>query len=104
MPNDPYRLEQAAVVNEGFRQFVAQARAEGRITIFLQAARWIVEELTRTPFEFGESREYLDAADLRMRCGFARPLYVEYGVNEPNHVVYIRRFKLLNEPKSTAGA
>lgn len=99
MADQPYRLDQSVSVTEGFRQLVAQARAEGRIQIFLQAARWIVEELTRTPSEFGESREYLEAADIRMRCGFARPLYVEYGVNEANNTVFLRRFKLLKEPK-----
>jgi hypothetical protein len=103
MADEPYRLDQSALVIEGFRQLVAQARAEGRIQIFLQAARWIVEELTRTPSEFGESREYLAAADIRMRCGCARPLYVEYGVNEPNRVVTFRRFKLLKEPKQQTG-
>jgi len=96
MSADPlYTLSQSVAVSDGFRAIVAQAKAERRLPIFTRASRWIVEELARTPTEFGESREYLAEAEIAMRCGFARPVYVEFGVHEESRTVFIRRFKLL---------
>ena len=103
--DDRYQLSQSGSVSDGFRAFVAQAREEGRLPIFARASRWIVEELVRTPGEFGESREYLPDAEISMRCGFERPVYVEYGVHEESRTVFLRRFKLLPPtPEETAPA
>ena len=72
-----------------------QARASGRLPLFLAAARWIVEELTRTPAEFGESWTTRPGSDLIFRRGFAGPLFVQYAIREDNRAVYIRRFALM---------
>jgi len=90
-----YHLAQSEIVSDGFRAIVAQAKAEQRLPIFTRASRWIIEELARTPNEFGESREYLPDAEIAMRCGFARPVYVEFGVHEESRTVFLRRFELL---------
>jgi hypothetical protein len=53
-----------------------------------------MEELARTPTAFGESRDYLEHLDLRMRIGFAGPFSVQYAVHEPTRQVFIRSFTL----------
>lgn len=93
--DDRYQVFNSAAVAEQFRQLAEQARLGGRYSIFLQAAKWITEELERTPAEFGESREAWPDRALAMRCGFARPLYVEYAIRSDVRTVYIRRFVLL---------
>lgn len=92
--DDRYQVHNSAAVAEQFRHLAEQARTSGRYQIFLRAARWIIEELERTPNEFGESRESWPERSISVRCGFARPLYVEYAVHESHRAVYIRRFSL----------
>ena len=53
-----------------------------------------MEELKRTPTEFGESWITLPGSGLIFRRGFARPLFVQYAIHEDERVVYIRRFVL----------
>lgn len=89
-----YRLDQSADVSAAFRSIVAGVRGLGRLDIFVPAARWIVEELARTPNEFGESRDWFADAGTQARCGFAGPLYVAFGVHEESQVVFLRRFVL----------
>lgn len=92
---DRYQVHNSAAVAEQFRRLGEQAAASGRLQLFLRAARWIVEELERTPNEFGESRESWPERSITMRCGFARPVYIEYAVYENERAVYIRRFDLM---------
>jgi hypothetical protein len=92
---DRYQVHNSATVAEQFRRLAEQARASGRYQLFLRAARWIIEELERTPTEFGESREVWPERSISMRCGFAGPVYVEYAVYETERTVYIRRFDLM---------
>ena len=77
------------------RRLLEVARQQGRLRQFGQALKWIYEELERTPDEFGESREWYPAAAIQARCGFARPLYVGYGVHADSRRVFLRRFVLL---------
>jgi hypothetical protein len=90
-----YTVDNSGLVAELFRTAANQAADEGRLPVFLLAARWIISELERTPMEFGESREYLPTAQIHGRCGFARPLYVEFGVHEPTRLVFLRKFRLV---------
>ena len=93
--DDRYQVHNSASVAEQFRRLAEQARVGGRLPLFRRAARWIIEELERTPTEFGESREAWPDRSISMRCGFARPVYVEYAVYENQRAVYIRRFDLM---------
>lgn len=97
MSDEPYRVINSAAVAEQFRALVEQARAAGRLRSVLAAARWIVEELSRTPAEFGESWTEYPRASLVFRRGFARPLFVQYAIHEAEQIVYIRRFALVRD-------
>lgn len=90
-----YRVVNSAAVAEQFRALAEEARGSGRLAAFLAAARWIMEELARTPTEFGESWMTRPGSDLIFRRGFARPLHVQYAVREEERVVFIRRFVLV---------
>jgi hypothetical protein len=94
-PDDEYRISNSGAVAEEFKQVTALARAQGRLPIMVVAARWIMTELAREPFRFGESRYTEGASGLIIRCGFARPLYVEFGVHEPTRLVFLRKFRLV---------
>ncbi len=103
--DDRYRLSNSDAAAAAFRAVADRARAERRLKAFAVASRWIVEELARTPSEFGESREHLADAGIVMRCGFARPVYVEYGVHADSRTVFLRRFELLPPtPEETSPA
>ena len=62
--------------------------------VVVRALRWMLEELERTPLEFGESREGSDVDRLRLRIGFVEPLVVNFGVHEPSRNVFVSRVGL----------
>lgn len=95
MSTDRYQVVQAGEVTEEYKRLAFQARAEGRLPIFLKATRWAMEELARTPHEFGESWHVLPQSQITFRRGFARPLYVQYAIHEGERVVFLRRFALV---------
>lgn len=88
-----YKVSFSRDVADQLRRVGEAARAEGRLQGFIDGGRWIFEELSRTPSEFGESR--YEAGSLAFRCGFAGAVYVEYAVNSDAHVVFIRRFAIV---------
>ena len=90
-----YAVQTSGLVADQFRRAADRAVAEGRLPLFIAAAKWAVSELERTPSEFGESREDLPADRIQLRCGFARPVYVEYGVHEPTRQVHLRKWRLV---------
>jgi hypothetical protein len=92
--SEEFQIFQSQMAVEEFRRLLDRARERGILPITVRASRWILEELARTPMEFGESREYLTHLDLHLRIGFAGPVYTEFGVNLPNQAVFIRRFGL----------
>lgn len=85
-----YRVVNSGFVAERFRELVLATPPNER-PVLLQAGRWIIEELSRTPSEFGESQERLSATGWILRRGFAPPLFVEFAIDESNHIVYIKR-------------
>ncbi len=89
-----YRIANSRAVNETFLRLAAEATVTGRRTDFLRAARWIVDELERTPGEFGESRVVYPHLGLLGRAGQVGPLFVEYAYSETDRIVYIRRVVL----------
>ena len=94
MSQPDFQVSHSQQVLEEFRLVLDQARDRGILPITLRASRWALEELARTPMEFGESREYLVHLELYMRIGFAGPIFVEFAVNLPNRIVFVRRFGL----------
>ena len=94
MSSPDFRVSHSQLVMEEFRRVLDIARDRGILPVTLRASRWILEELARTPMEFGESREFLSHLDLHMRIGFAGPVYVEFAVNLPDRIVFIRHIGL----------
>lgn len=89
-----YRIANSRAVNETFLRLADEATATGRRASFLRAARWIVDELERTPGEFGESRADYPHLGLLGRAGQVGPLFVEYAISDADRIVYIRRVVL----------
>jgi hypothetical protein len=71
---------------------IESLRGRGESRLAVHALRWIIEELTRTPMEFGESRNYLSQLGLHVRVGFAGPCGVVYAVSVEHHMVFIRHW------------
>jgi len=46
------------------------------------AFKWIMEELERTPLEFGEARYASGDPGMKIRVGFSGPVMVRFGVHE----------------------
>lgn len=101
MSEPVYRISNAAVVSDQLRAALARAEATGVSRIAVGAAKWLVSELERTPFEFGESREHLPHADLHMRIVFIPPLYAVFGIHEPSQTVFVSKVGWLErKPKA----
>jgi hypothetical protein len=54
---DRYPVSHSGVVSDQMRAVFAHATAEGVKPVTVKAAQWMLEEMERTPEEFGESRE-----------------------------------------------
>ena len=70
---------------------VANSEQIGEHLAVVRALGRMLEELERTPLDFGESREGTDIDRLRLRIGFVEPLVVKFGVHEPSHMVFVSR-------------
>ena len=86
-----YRVSNAGRVSDELRAALAQAERKGILPLAVRAARWIVEELERTPNEFGESRDCLAYADIQIRIAFAAPLFVAFGIHDESRTVFVRK-------------
>ncbi|MBA4188673.1 MAG: hypothetical protein C0467_11800 [Planctomycetaceae bacterium] len=89
-----YEVSSSVAVTEEFQRLIVTARNRGVLSAVVPAARWIMEELARSPMLFGESRDFLPHMQLHLRIGFAGPISVQSAVHEPSRHVFIRRFKL----------
>jgi hypothetical protein len=98
MAADNYDVSSSAAVTEEFSQLIHAVQDRGLLPVVLPAARWIMEELARTPMPFGESRDYLQHLQLHLRIGFAGPISVQFAVHEERRLVFIRRFRLRLPP------
>ena len=96
MREGPYQVSNAGRVSDELRDAFAQAEAKGLLPLAVRAAKWIVEELERTPKEFGESRDFLTYASIQMRIGFAAPLFAVFGIHEDSRTVFIRKIGWLD--------
>ena len=79
MSDQYYEVVASQEVRERIKSLIARAREMDQYAPALESLKWIVEELRRTPLEFGESREYLEAAKLRVRVAFVGPFLVGFG-------------------------
>jgi hypothetical protein len=93
--DDRYLISQSGAVSDQLRGVFARAKREGLGAVTAAAARWMVEEMERTPFEFGESREYWPHADLHTRIAFVDPLYVLFGIHQTTRTVFVGRIAWL---------
>jgi hypothetical protein len=93
MSDAPYRVVNSSEVEAQFLQVFSLVGAEGRQSEALRAARWIMEELRRTPHEFGESR--WETRSLLARFAIGRPVLVEFAIHRTERVVFLRRFALV---------
>ncbi len=92
MSTDRYRISNSRAVAEQLRALIDHAEREGQHLPTLRALRWMMEELERTPLEFGESREGSNLDRLLLRIGFVEPLFVRFGVHEPSRTVFVSHF------------
>jgi hypothetical protein len=76
-----------------FRRVTEEARADGRFEMAVKAGEWVLEELARTPMEFGESRGELLHLELQLRFAYVRPIAMQFAVHEPSRKVFIRSFR-----------
>ncbi len=91
MSDSRYRISTSGATAEQLRAMMAESERIGRELETVRALRRIVEELKRTPSEFGESREGTDPERLQMRIGCVEPVWVVFGVHEPSRTVFISR-------------
>ena len=92
--NGDFTLSQSGQVADEFSNALAFLRANGEGRPASIAARWMLEELVRTPLEFGESRFHLPHLDLFVRIAYSGPWVILYSVNVPSHRVFIRHWGL----------
>jgi len=85
-----YQIPISAAAGERIRATMDESERVGREVEATRAPRWIVEELERTPSEFGESRKGSDSARLQMRIAFVKPLRVRFDVHEPSKRVFVQ--------------
>jgi hypothetical protein len=93
MTADRYHISSSKAAKEQFRQAIAMARENGQFALAVRAAEWMLDELARTPIEFGESRANLPALELQMRLAFVRPLAVQFAVHEEKRMVFVQGFR-----------
>jgi len=89
--DERYEVSNAGGVSDELRAAFALAESKTILALAVRAAKWIVEELERTPGEFGESRDFLAYADIQVRIAFAAPLFVVFGIHEDSRTVFIRK-------------
>ena len=94
MASGNYRVSQPGKVLEEFRELLDTARQRGILAETSRAGRWILEELARTPMEFGESRHNLPELKLHVRVAFVGPLVVRFAVHFDQPFVFILGFQL----------
>ena len=79
--DEHYTLAESRNVSATFRRLSEKASREGRFVSFVKSAKWIQEELTRTPLEFGEARYAVPTGRFLYRVGYAGPITVDFAVD-----------------------
>ena len=97
MPEPPprrYQVGASAAQRELLHREFAWANQNGLAAEFVAALKEIEFRLTVEPNDWGESREWLPALRVQMRCGTCRMITVLYGVAEDREAVFIREYRI----------
>lgn len=92
MPANRFSVSVSEAVEERIHYAMRAADASGPNPFAKRAAAWILEELARTPLEFGESRHELTSMRLKLRVAFVDPFVVRFAAHEDSHQVFILDF------------
>ena len=85
----PYRVVYTEAAREEVRRLIAQSRIIGLSRELLSAIQAIEQCLRLNPLVFGEPRKDFLPAGLQSRRGGRDMLYVTFGVDAANRVVYV---------------
>jgi hypothetical protein len=91
----PYQVHWSKATKQVLIDLHQKASAGGCAKEFLAAARALVERLRSDPLDFGEACYHLPTLELEVRCGIIGPLFVSFGVQKENRVVFVKEVKLL---------
>ena len=101
MSDTNYHISNSTAVAEQLRSVFERAGIEGVVPVTIRAARWLVEEMERTPYEFGESREYFEHAEIHKRIVFVPPMYAFFGIHQESRTVFVMKVGWLErKPKA----
>lgn len=89
MSDDLYRVVNLPMASVQLRAILDDATLKGKLQEVVEAGEWMQSELERSPFEFGESRDFKKASRLYMRIGFVSSLFALFGVHETKKVVFV---------------
>src|SRR5688572_13418709 len=95
MPTDRYGVSCSDAIKEQFRREAERARAKAQYHGFARSCSWPLDELSRTPLEFGESRYELPELGLQVRFRVLGPLAIKFAVNEAHKHVFIMKFRFI---------
>ena len=95
MSDIPYRVSPSGRAIDQAREAIRRAEADGERSVAVRAFQWAMEEMERTPHEFGESRGYLPHAKLHGRIAFAGPLVFRFGIHDDTRTVFLVRISHL---------
>jgi hypothetical protein len=93
---DSFHVNYSAVLQK-LKAILRQAKAAGKLAKFQEAALEFDRRLRTDPLEFGELKSYLKSLDLKMHIAFARPLMVEFGIQEKLRIVIVKRVLVVSE-------
>jgi len=93
----PYRVDWAKNTRELFVELADRAARKGVRKEFLEAAKTVFHRLHTDPLIFGDPRFHLPDMDVEVRTGMVSLLFVEYGVNEKEKLVWVRDLVLMVE-------
>ena len=94
MSDGGYRVVNSGVVEEQFRELLAEVRGTAREAGFVDSAKSLMRTLSQAPAEFGESAATDPNSRLVFRRGFSGSLFVQYAIDDSAKTVYLRRFAL----------
>jgi hypothetical protein len=89
-------VDSSGHIAEQIRSLQRQATRRGQGTAFTLAFLRIIKALRRDPFGVGEPLYSLDAMGLQVRTIAVAPLVIDYAVDQPRAIVYLKVCKLLS--------
>jgi len=89
----PYMVSPSQSVLVTLKEIARKARSLRRQREFGVNLKWMMQELERTPLEFGEARYADGDPGLKIRVGFVGPVMVRYAVHEESRTVFIGRVR-----------